>query len=1717
MWLIFIIYLCPLCACLTFESFAYQLSGRFRYANLESAYRRGKSQALDALHVCRDLLIQCAHGDGVRGSGDSGPTSPQAVAKIYGRASTVLRDKREAGLLQQAMNELGDLQFAFYGNRSGGGGNGSGNGGSGGTGRSLCDAAWRGSIDALFGTVDAEDGFEERYASILAAAAASSPDAGAAAAAFASSLEASAHGKGRSLASALEFSSALPAALAASKGLAPCLLAATTLGKLGRTCCAMSGRARRLRLARMALPLWRAPLSLSLAHPARLCDYAAYVPTPASLFLGADPFSNPLRLSLVSCLTSLEHCARALVAGGEALLALPLLAMLEGLQVHLARSPRPALRARLLRVDALSACGLLGPAASALASVLSGAHLGRVPGGYAGLCPASRRSGEVVGRPKAPPAKKNRAKSPYPWPLDDDAAAAAAAAAGGGGGGGGEALALTAASLLGEAPPVDFERPPKALAAAGNDEEGHGGRDGEVDEAASTAAAAAAAALEKDPDHGEDPSTRAGLPFYGRAPFYAHLPPDHPANAPALAWLCCTAAGEDGLAPPAPEAEALDPKAAKAAEKAKKPDPAAEAAAKAAAEARAHAAATGPSTAPAGAGDAAASVRASLGGSGLRQLALARGRLLLALSGPEAGLGAGAPGGGARAKLRAAAEAMGRGVAEQCLQRAFVAHRLASVPNHFGQQAEAAAEAALSSAPAPTPEGGAAGGASGDPFGALESVVMRPGLLRALMDAQLLRARCALADARMADARVLAAAACAAVRHQASAAGKAEQLAQRAEADAARGLGWEATTAFRAGSSGEEAEETKASRPASPVAGVAGAAAAGVATSATSAAVRAVLVAEADDDGNWDAHEDGDEGGAPFGCERWLELREVLAGCALAQGRDQACLAIANDGVASAAGRHEQRLGRRLALLGAAALARGGSLAAAEARADLVVGDMARDPLKGGAVDFAKACAFAAGLRRDRAIGARSPNEAAQLLSEASGLLEAGSTALAAKARQGGFLGVGTLTVMGSPAFEDARVFEQGRPPRREPGGGGGGPHASAEALALAHGSVAPGAPLADGNLMLADLRPPLLAALLEAAVVAEAAERGPEHALRAPLHPAASGLVDADPRGGGGGILALGGGGGGGGGGAVTASSLASPTAPTPLANLYQPEVRLLAGLLAGRAAIALDAPPPPLAPQATLGGAAAQQSAQSAASAPGVASAANEGAVAGGASAAGMAHYGAALRFATEALALQRHVAAPSAHGRARLLLTVGCLRRRTLALTAAETSWRPHQTTQDADTAAAWPSGPAFFCGAPRSHPVGACAGALLGSLRLSLGVGGHEHGLMREACLELVVLLGGGPMKNVKGPHLNMAMHFLVLAADLAAKQRSLAEELLGAVGDGTPLLPAADTDAGEKDKNKAAASAAPAAAAAASSALPPALAAELAAGLAPGSQVTTRQGASVLLSLLREEGADPFGLSPVARPLVTSLHAALAATCPPYAATCVLAADDPRVVSGPAAGAPAGLEQGLFCLQWKPCDPALDLEAKGEYLRDLCDGFLLLGQSASLPHFARSRRLATLGPVRANDVRAVRKRVASFRHALHRAEADGVVELPPVLLKGWVALLCAVHGLLVPGSGNSSVAAGKELRFSDGSDASDGLGCTEGTLSFLEAALDTKKGGASATSPGLCAWLRDALDPVVGRPPPPEEGEAEEGDEVNEERVGKEAAEGGGGDAEAGDE
>lgn len=333
---------------------------------------------------------------------------------------------------------------------------------------------------------------------------------------------------------------------------------------------------------------------------------------------------------------------------------------------------------------------------------------------------------------------------------------------------------------------------------------------------------------------------------------------------------------------------------------------------------------------------------------------------------------------------------------------------------------------------------------------------------------------------------------------------------------------------------------------------------------AAAASAARALAAEQADDAAWAEDEDGAEGGGALAPERWLRLREVLATVALAQGRYGVVWSQCLAGQAEARARGEVRVGRRLRLLQGQAQARQGDLAGAEAACAAVLTAMAGDHLGGGALDFARACALAAGLRRDRALGAASARTAAGLLAEAAALLEAGGGALAQRARASGFMGVGPLTFMdpggpgagcglgpdGSHGSGDGNDGGgNGNGGHGNGGGNGGSGESGPGAAAGGAAGVGPGGPPIHDNVMGADMTPPLLAALLAAAHNAEAAEASGTGAGTGagalPLPPAARVCAD-----------------------------VSDTVAPTPLANVYVPEVAWLASLLAARAALALDLP---------------------------------------------------------------------------------------------------------------------------------------------------------------------------------------------------------------------------------------------------------------------------------------------------------------------------------------------------------------------------------------------------------------------------------------------------------------------------------------------------------------------------------------------------------------
>jgi len=905
-------------------------------------YRKGKSQALSALHLCRDLAAKAMHpmafadadfGNGnlnslTQGAASVGALSASAVAEaqeraaraavqageVYGRASIVLRDKREQGLLQQAQHELGNLQHTFpqtvatTGSRSGD--------------RPAFEKSWRGSVDALFSMVDADSHWESTYADLVKGSSKSSSSVmglGATTVANGDVVE----------------SPALAAALVNKFGALPCWLCATVLGKLGRYSTG-NHRKQRLSLALMALPLWRAPFALSLAHPSRLCDYATYVPSLGSLFAGVDLFADPKRLSVVDVLASLEQCARTLLTQKEGLLAFPVLALLECVAGQAARSPRRVLKARLLRVEALSQAGMAGAACSMLASVLQGSGVGGSDvsnHGQKAPPPSSSSSSSSpspsvsavrvpFGPPPAPdpdPHGGNGAAymPPYPWPKPPPTS--------------GTPAPPTAASLL-----ANMQGPYSIYASA----------------SAAAPNPNAAAAVEDSADappaaKNSDPHTRPGLPFYGLSPFYEHLPLHHPANQPALEWLVADVDKEAAAAAEAAVAAAAA-SGGKGGKPGKpgKPDPAAEAAAAAAEAAAAAAALLGPAPSPRGAEGLAPWVAPVLGAAGKRALALCRGKLLMSLAPAHSGIGGGGLGKKATtlARVRSAAAAMGCGVAEQCVQRGLVAFPTGLKDPAGAAQSAADAAIALaggsgSAANSRPPSAGSGSASSGganekssssSAMEALAGVRLSGELLRSLVDGQLLRADVALAECHPQEARLVAAAAAVCVAAQARLAEvdqAAAAAAAAAEVEAAKKSSSNggfndvniaeratvsfATTAIRESPPSQETVGAEATSelgevnsydgggrltPAVPGAkpdwteltppeftgpGADAALTAWESTMATSK----TLAQEQADDQDWAQDEDSAEDSGLLAPEKWLRLRELLASVALQQGR----------------------------------------------------------------------------------------------------------------------------------------------------------------------------------------------------------------------------------------------------------------------------------------------------------------------------------------------------------------------------------------------------------------------------------------------------------------------------------------------------------------------------------------------------------------------------------------------------------------------------------------------------------------------------------------------------------------------------------------------------------------------------------------------------------------------------------------------------------------
>jgi hypothetical protein len=758
------------------------------------------------------------------------------------------------------------------------------------------------------------------------------------------------------------------------------------------------------------------------------------------------------------------------------------------------------------------------------------------------------------------------------------------------------------------------------------------------------------------------------------------------------------------------------------------------------------------------------------------------------------------------------------------------------------------------------------------------------------------------------------------------------------------------------------------------------------------------------DDADWCKFEEEDEGGSLISVEKWLALRELLAKGALGQGRNDDCLMFVLNGVMEASACNEVRCSRRLRLIGARALARMGNLSGAEKQSADILKSMTNDQIHGGVIDFAMASSFASNLLRERAIGSPSSPVARALLDQSVSLLDEAIMVVAKQARSSGFLGISALTFM-------SEKNRDSNPNHR-------------------HSAL-------DNNIMLADLNPPLLTELLDGYTRAEAIGKGIEVMQQIELPSAAMHVADDT-----------------------------NVTVSTPLANIYFQELPVLVALMSTRVALVLEI--------------------------------------------SDSQEFPVALRVAHEALALLRYCTMPLPQLRARLLLAVGKLRRRTMVLSEEEMNYAPETDAKDhvevevepePEAAPVVESKPTkgkgkkappptttpepvvetkkgkpvtetlssllssdMISGIPKTHPMGSCLAALIGSLKVCFEQCGHEHAHMLDCCLEVALLFGGSPIPSLQKQHLEYAMKFVDLAAQLRIQRKTLTE-----------VLPVSLPHDALSCKG-----------------LPPALSSELSAFCA-GENPTVRIALELLLGLEREEAADPGGLiESHSRLLFASLHKALEENCKQYKESCCL--DESQLVkviqmnreisdTGKAFG------DDFLCIQWRVSDkenPHCDDGENKQGLKPYVDAIALIGQCSVVTTFSDTVHLGAVDPIPIAHIKHLHQRAALFRHALQLTlEKDTTVSLPQLVTDNWKLLLCDIYMAFAPSTPNDWVKSG-ELKLSNGDDID--IPCDGDHLRFVENLLDSEL-GIRQSAPFLAAWIRDALCPSIDQDAFQEEKEA----------------------------
>ena len=360
-------------------------------------------------------------------------------------------------------------------------------------------------------------------------------------------------------------------------------------------------------------------------------------------------------------------------------------------------------------------------------------------------------------------------------------------------------------------------------------------------------------------------------------------------------------------------------------------------------------------------------------------------------------------------------------------------------------------------------------------------------------------------------------------------------------------------------------------------------------------------------------------------------------------------------------------------------------------------------------------------------------------------------------------------------------------------------------------------------------------------------------------------------------------------------------------------------------------------------------------------------------------------------QALALLRHTPYPSGATRARLLLVVGQLRARTMVLTADQAAYEPPKTApaeeekkddkkgkgkggkgkgKGKEVAEEEPEGPPTIAGGLLlDHPLAVVVSTLHNAMAVSFASGGHDHMLMREACLSLVIFLGKPAMPHLRDVHQHMATKYLLMAADLSERYRKLQTQLPTMVTSG--VIPG--------------------------DALPPAIIEQLTdsdteAGNAP-TELTMARAVRLLLSLLSEkvdsthllfphhwlspsvlspmhshavfdsllslplcvsslldvQSTDPLAMDDATNGVAQALHEALILHCPQYRDECLIEGDKAKeaLTAGTRPSLPVFNEseptvhEDMVVVQWRPCDPALSEEG-GSGLRSEVDAYMVLG-------------------------------------------------------------------------------------------------------------------------------------------------------------------------------